>query len=111
MLTEEEKGLVVQGLIGLVNASGNAKAILVAPFIVAAGNHPFAARLNGNAPPYVIVNEAVSLCISDRWDNNPIWMALLLSSIELIAGIPPIIDRIKRGPSPGGDPADALLLD
>ena len=107
MLSFEEQSLVVGLLADFIAPLPNQRTILCSPLPL-----EFANLLPDVSLPKGLVEEAIKICIADRFNNQPTWLERLLAG--LLPGNPqvePIILRLRNPPpATAVHPLDVLLL-
>lgn len=110
MLDESDKIYLTQALYQAVGSSDQPRATLVSSFELGGA---FALAL-GQGTPLELVNRAVTLCLSDGWNNTPCWLWLLLKIIPsgIDAKIDEIRERVRHKPEvpANADPFEATVI-
>ena len=108
MLTEEEKGYMIEVLARQLGQSGNPRQDLVAPFF----DSNFALELRGDNP-WLLAMDAIRLCIRDAWDHTPTWLEMVIKTFQLNLLDGKVLEislRVKNKPPAGPNPLESSIL-
>jgi hypothetical protein len=108
MLTMDEEDMITEALLQLVRPGGDVRAVLITRM-----ENRLADRLEGGNR-YVVISNAIRLCIDDGYASAPPALVRLLGLVrDLNQKIPALIERLINPPpigTPATDPFSAYVL-